>query len=69
MEEICVNNPQNVRACKEKMISVWMNETKATPSSWFVLVKALKSIGMNGVARKIRSDFGRLIFFVIDAQI
>ena len=41
------------------MISKWMNNSIATPPSWWLLVKALKSIEQNGIVRKIRSSHGK----------
>ena len=59
IEEISANNPQNVRACMRTMISKWMNNSTATPPSWWLLAKALKSIEQNGIVRKIRSSHGK----------
>ena len=59
--EIRANNPNNVIACKEQMISKWMDsESLASPSCWWSLVKATKGLGKNLIARKIEDDYGEL---------
>ena len=61
LEEIRTNNPQDVVACKEQMISRWMNnDSLASPHCWWSLVKALKGMGENGIARKIENEHGKL---------
>ena len=57
LEEIRANNPHNVVACKTQMISKWMDsESLATPSCWWSLVKAVKDMDENLIARKIGDD-------------
>ena len=61
LDEIRANNPQDVVACKEQMISRWMNnDSLASPHCWWSLVKALKGMGENGIARKIENEHGKL---------
>ena len=60
LEEIRANNPHNIVACKEQMISKWMDrDLQATPSCWWSLVKAIKGLGKNLIAKKIEDDYSK----------
>lgn len=61
LEEIRANNPHNIIGCKEQMISKWMDyESLAAPSCWWLLLKAIKSLGKNLIAKNIEEKHGRL---------
>jgi hypothetical protein len=60
LDEIRVNNPRNVVACKTQMISKWMDrELLATPHCWWSLVKAAKDMDENVIAQKIENDHSK----------
>ena len=66
LEEIRANNPHNIVACKEQMLLRWMNsDSLTTPSCWWSLVKAIKGIGNNLIARKIEIDNGEFFAMCI----
>ena len=55
LAEIRANNPHNIVACKEQMISKWMyEESLATPSCWWSLVKAAKDMDETVIANKLK---------------
>ena len=57
LEEIRANNPHNIVACKEQMISKWMDgNSLATPICWWSLVKAIRDMDENIIAQKIKMD-------------
>ena len=59
LEEIRVDNSHSVVACKEQMISRWVNyHSLASPHCLWSLVKALKGIGENRVAKEIEDKYG-----------
>ena len=61
LNEISANNPRNILACKEQMVSRWMSgDTLATPSCWWMLVKAIERMGHNLVAKRIKKIQGKL---------
>ena len=61
LDEISANNPQDVVACKEQMILRWMSrDSLATPSCWWMLVKAIERMGHNLVAKQIKKMQGKL---------
>ena len=59
LKEIRVDNPHSVVACKEQMISRWVSyHSLASPHCLWSLVKALKGIGENRVAKEIEDKYG-----------
>ena len=60
MAEIRANCPHNIVACKEQMISRWMDkDSLATPSCWWSLVKAAKGMDENRIVQQIQNDHGK----------
>ena len=57
LEEIKTDNPKVV-ARKEQMISKWISgdSSMKTPSCWWSLVKAIKSMGENLIVKKIEKN-------------
>ena len=65
LEGIRANNPHNILACKEQMISKWMDEESlATPSCWWSLLKAVKTLGKNLIANNIEEKHGELCMII-----
>ena len=62
LEEIRADNPHNIVACKEQMISKWMDrESLVTPCCWWsLLLKAVRELGNNLIAKKIEEKYGKL---------
>ena len=61
IEEIQANNPRDIVACKEQMISKWMDrDLQAIPSCWWSLVKTIKDLGKNLIAKNIEDKYGKL---------
>ena len=60
LDEISANNPRDIVACKEQMISRWMSrDSLATPSCWWMLVKAIEMMGRNLIAKQIKKVHGK----------
>ena len=60
LAEIRANNPHNIVACKEQMISKWMDsESLATPTCWWSLVKTAKDMNENLIAQRIENDHSK----------
>ena len=64
LAEIRANNPHNIVACKEQMISKWMDEESlATPSCWWSLVKGAKDMDETVIAQQIEKDHSKYQFW------
>lgn len=60
LNEISANNPRDIVACKEQMMSRWMSrDSMATPPCWWMLVKAIERMGKNLVAKRIKKVHGK----------
>ena len=60
LAEIRANNPHNIVACKEQMISKWMDsESLVAPACWWSLVKAAKVMDENVIAQQIENDHSK----------
>ena len=60
LEEIKANNPNNVVASRDQMISKWISgDSMKTPSCWWSLVKAVRGMGKNGIAKNIEDNHGK----------
>ena len=60
LEEIRANNPNNVVASRDQMISKWVSgDSMKTPSCWWSLVKAVRGMGKNGIAKNIEDNHGK----------
>ena len=60
LDEIGTNNPRDIVACKEQMMSRWISrDSLATPSCWWMLVKAIESMGKNLIVKQIKKVHGK----------
>ena len=65
--EIRANNPHNIVACKEQMISRWIDsESLTTPCCWWSLVKAAKDMDENVIVQRIKTNHSKCFIPIIN---